>query len=137
MYKRFIFVFLLLLFIPTTSMASSDSDWKYVLTRNDIVYSIDIESVKVIPIGLNFFIAVDNKKENKVGIISTSVNVKTREFRFEHGSFYDSKTNQKLKTISRASSWKPIYKDSPIEIIVDYIIANHPMFERFKNSSDT
>lgn len=81
MYKKSIFVLLLLFCIPSISMASSEFKWEYVLTRNNTSYSVEMNSVHLIPIGMNFLLASEDS--DKLSLLSTTIDVGKMEFRFE------------------------------------------------------
>jgi len=124
--RKIISLSLLLLLICGICYAQNkEAKWEYVVTRNNVSYSVDMNSVKIASNTIVFWIAMDNENENKIGMIVTAVNPYSREYRFEEGYFYEKGTNKQLSHNVNPDQWRPIGKGSPIELIVDHVIKNH------------
>ena len=125
--RKIISITLLILLVCGVCYAENkEAKWQYVVTRNDVSYSVDVNSIKLVSNTIVFWMIMDNNNENKIGMIDTAINPYSREFRFEEGYFYEKQTKKQLSHNTNPDQWKPIGKGSPIELIVDYVIKNHP-----------
>jgi len=129
---RVLILVLLILVMSVGSVFAADqqdskkADWQYIITRNNISYSVDMNSVKFPPKNMLFFSAIfDNYNTEEILLTSIIVNTTTREYRFEEGYTFDRKDNIKSRHPT-PSNWMQIGQDSPMEHIVYYIFEHHP-----------
>ncbi|MDU2064373.1 MAG: hypothetical protein E6713_05975 [Sporomusaceae bacterium] len=126
--KRVLPLVLFALIICNVAYAS-DVKWEYVLTSTDVSYSVDMNSVRVTNNLLIFWAMMDDNNNQELITPCIAVNPVTREFRFEEDYVYSKKTKERKHYI-KPTKWSKISPGSPIEQIVDYIIANHPGFKK-------
>lgn len=125
--KLICFLLLILGMTITICSAQEKADWQRVVTRNEMSYSVDMNSVRF-PGGtiMLFCFSGTNYNKNTIAMAYVAVNVETREFRYEKFYTYDLTTQKELTAITMPSKWYSIGKGSVIELIVDYIIEHHP-----------
>lgn len=118
----FIFSVLIVYFSSViVSAEQKDTDWEYVITRNEVLYSVDMGSVKFFNNKMFFWVASDDDNENKICLFYTVVNPYTREFRFDESHIYNKKTREEIFSSGKPTEWKYISPNSPMKIIVDFI----------------
>jgi hypothetical protein len=109
-------------------------DWQYVLSRNEVSYSVEMKSVNFAPgPTLLFWFAATDYNKNTLSMAYAAVNTAKREVKIEEYYIFDLKTKEQLFSTKKPSNWTPIEKDSPVEIVVTYIFQHHPETKDIKH----
>lgn len=112
--------------------SKKDVDWQYVVTRSGITYSVDMSSVSFHGAVMVFRAALDKPQDEIITIVSMAVDASKKEFRFEESFLFDRTTKEFLASSLEPTEWTPIGKNSPIEMMVNFILRNHPDTKNFK-----
>ncbi|MDU4960201.1 MAG: hypothetical protein E6X17_06020 [Sporomusaceae bacterium] len=106
---------------------SKKSDWHYVITRNNISYSVDMNSIKFIANNMLIFnVMFDNPDSDELIFVPTAVNASEKTYRYESVYILDRKMNNLKSKDTTPTKWFEIKENSPISHIVNYIVDNHP-----------
>ena len=130
-------ILVLLLALLTSSLSSvlasekKDAQWEYVLTRGELSYSVDMNSIKVVAGNriLLFWLAIQDENADKITLSAVAVNVKKHEYRLEEVYVYEVSSKKLLFSKNTPSDWKYVNPESPIDLIVDFIFKNSELFK--------
>jgi hypothetical protein len=110
------------LFTVTAFANGQKATWQYVLNKDNVIFSVDINSINVVNHTLRFSIMVDDRNQDVKSIVSTVVN-NQRQFLFTEAFIYDNR-NHKVHHETQPTKWKSIQPNSPMAYIVDFISKN-------------
>ncbi|VBB07311.1 Hypothetical protein LUCI_2555 [Lucifera butyrica] len=125
MKKSLLIMISLLILCNISYAAPKKADWHDVLTNNNIVYSVDMNTIAVKPDGVMFWSLMDNHSNNQVTNVRIAVNTKEKICRFEEGIIYDKKTNRQILKLDRPMEWKKLVPGSSMERMVNYVLSHH------------
>lgn len=110
----------------TKPAPKTESDWHLFPTRDEVEYSIDMKSIKLVDGYLSFLGKIDDPKETYVSYSYFTINLPDKEFRYEISAKVEKITLRGISLTKIPSEWEPLLANTPLDIAVTYILEHHP-----------